>query len=155
MSDYDEFEDDFDEDGGFGRSFLDVAFTSAPAAPAAAEAGDDEFSTRSFLLTGGRTGGGKANVKMETMVIADKVPVTARAGRGMTPEQLGIIEVVSGTAQAVAEVAARVKLPLGVTQVLVGDLVHEGLLITSTAPVTSIHDDIAFIERLISRVAAL
>lgn len=150
MSDF-----DLDDDDSFGRSFLDIAFT--PAAPAAAPAAEshDDFSTRSYLLTGGRTGGGKANVKMETMVAADLMAVNARAGRGLTPEQNAIIDVLSKGAQAVAEIAARVKLPLGVVQVLVGDLVHEGLLITSTSPVTSIHNDVAFIERLISRVAAL
>jgi hypothetical protein len=55
---------------------------------------------------------------------------------------------------SVAEIAARVGLPLMVALVLVGDLVGEGLLEASwTAPRQA--DDIAFLERLIHGVRAL
>jgi hypothetical protein len=107
--------------------------------------------TRAYLLTGGRTGGGRANVKIETMVVRDpSVPATAPP----QAEQAAILEA-AGTALAVAEIAAQVHLPLGVVQVLVGDLVADGLLLTSLPAPVSMHDDIDFIERLIHGVSAL
>ncbi len=50
--------------------------------------------------------------------------------------------------------AALVGIPLGVAQVLVGDLVGRELLIT-TSTAKSLAFDVSFIERLINGVAAL
>jgi hypothetical protein len=55
---------------------------------------------------------------------------------------------------AVAEVAARIGLPIGVVQVLAGDLVNAGVLLRSESS-KSLADDVLFIERLIQGVAAL
>ncbi len=61
---------------------------------------------------------------------------------------------VCAQARSVAEVAALVGIPLGVAQVLVGDLVGRELLIT-TSTAKSLAFDVSFIERLINGVAAL
>lgn len=115
---------------------------------------DDEVDlngVRPYLLTRGRTGGGRADVKVETMVVVQ--PASRHSIAGLFPESASILRA-SGSPIAVAELAATVQLPLGVVQVLVGDLVHDGLLLTSQ-PTIDLHRDVAFLERLISRVAAL
>jgi hypothetical protein len=147
MSVYEEAYDDVDDD--FARPFLGLHVAGLD--PIDEAAPHEEVHTRAYLLTGGRTGGGRANVKIETMVVRDpSVPATAPP----QAEQAAILEA-AGTALAVAEIAAQVHLPLGVVQVLVGDVVADGLLLTSLPAPVSMHDDIDFIERLIHGVSAL
>lgn len=142
-------DDEVWEDDTFNRSFLHMALPQDSAAEP--EQQDESLETRAYLMTGGRTGGGKADVSIETMVVAhpDK-PVLTR----LSPEALVVHAAADGPAMAVAEIAARVRLPLGVVQVLVGDLVYDGYLLTSIAS-TSLHDDVDFLERLIQRVEVL
>jgi hypothetical protein len=103
------------------------------------------------LLTGGRTGGGAAGVGIETVLVRD----TSMVGRqGGLSGELALILAACASPVAVAEVAARVGLPLGVVQVLAGDLVSSGVLLRSSST-TSLADDVFFIERLIHGVAAL
>lgn len=143
------------EDDDFGRSFLD--FSPAPVRSASDESGDPAelhdpgVESRAYLLTGGRTGGGKADVKLETMVAPGEA---AGQSRYLTSEQQTILSTVQKQPMAVAEVAARTGMVLGVAQVLIGDLVHDGLLTPSRGGV-AIHDDVDLIERMIARVAAL
>jgi hypothetical protein len=148
----------------FGRPFLgwtppapagpaDPAGPAAPAAPSAPSAGGGESDEayRPYLLTGGRTGGGRAGVQIETVLVRDlDVPAVAHT---TTPELARIVEACAGPV-AVAEVAVRLGLPVGVVQVLAGDLVSAGVLQRSTAT-TSLADDVGFIERLIQGVASL
>lgn len=133
----------------FARSFLD--HHPAPSDPTGWPVEDLEVGTRAYLLTGGRTGGGKADVRVETMVLAQ--PVAAAPGF-LTPEQDAIIATVRDRAMAVAEIAARTGLVLGVAQVLIGDLVHDHVL-TPSQDASSIHDDIPLLERMIACVNAL
>ena len=147
----------------FGRPFLGWPMPAAavppaprgpatPAPPAPGEAGEEgDEAYRPYLLTGGRTGGGRAGVKIETLLVRDyDVPAIAHT---TTPELVRIVEACAGPV-AVAEVAARLGLPVGVVQVLAGDLVSAGVLQRSTAT-TSLADDVGFIERLIQGVASL
>jgi hypothetical protein len=107
---------------------------------------------RPYLLTGGRTSAFGAAVAMETIVLATGM----RSTRG--PDAAGLerarIVRVAERPCSVAEVAARLHLPLQVTLVLVADLVAEGLL-DATAVGISQADDVLFLERLIAGVAAL
>jgi len=146
-----------DEEESFGRPFLGwtmpaPAAPPGPAAPVpAAESDEGDEAYRPYLLTGGRTGGGRAGVKIETVLVRDfDVPAVAHT---TTPELARIVEACAGPV-AVAEVAGRLGLPLGVVQVLAGDLVAAGVLQRSTAT-TSLADDVGFIERLIQGVASL
>ena len=142
-----------DDDEDFGRSFLDRGPAPLPhhdERQTDDEEDDAEVRTRAYLLTGGRTGGGKADVKIETMVVANP----SVRHRLLTSEETKIVQVVQEEARAIVEISDRLRLPLGVVQVLAGDLVHEAILIPSSS-VTAIHDDVAFLERLINRVAAL
>lgn len=146
-------EGEFDE---FDRPFLGGA--AAPAAPASSSAAvtaeeEDGEGVRAYLLTGGRTGGGAAGVAMETTAVLTPVGEFAVAG-GTLPFELGQVAATCAQARSVAEVAALVGIPLGVAQVLVGDLVAREVLIT-TSTAKSLAFDVSFIERLINGVAAL
>lgn len=111
----------------------------------------DVDDTRSYLLTGGRTGGGAANVRLETIVQSSHPD---RELLNATTEEAAIYVVCMKSPLSVAEIAIATGLPFGVAQVIIGDLVANNILTQSTAPV-DIHGDIPFIERLISRVSAL
>lgn len=147
----------FESEDDFDRPFLNAPGAALVADPTPVHPNDDEL-PRAYLLTGGRTGGGKADVKIETIVCrASGAPSTHRSThprQTLTPEQREIVDTCTA-ALAVAEIAAALALPIGVVQVLVGDLVHDGWLQASETPTADLHSDIDFIERLISRVAAL
>lgn len=128
-------------------SFLDLDLTLD-----VSESADDvDDQARAYLLTGGRTGNGRVAVAFESMVA-----VTREAAEcpppGLTPE-CQIIVAAAAQPISVAEIAAHTGLPIGVVQVLVGDLIYAGTLDSGdTLPAT---DDIHFIERLIRGVNAL
>jgi hypothetical protein len=148
-----------DEDAGneeevFGRPFLGHVLRSEAFRPdETAEIPEEAPSGHNhpYLLTGGRTGGGAAGVKIETILVRDaKAPPRPAGWSG----ELAMIISICEAPIAVAEVAARIGLPIGVVQVLAGDLVAAGVLIRSSST-KSLADDVLFIERLIHGVAAL
>lgn len=150
-----EFEE-FDEFDQFDRPFLGggAHVLTAPvtgAAPDELDEADEEV--RAYLVTGGRTGGGAAGIAMETTAVVTALGAQTVAARSL-PFELGDVLAVCTEARSVAEVAALVGVPLGVAQVLVGDLVGRELLIT-TSTAKSLAFDVSFIERLINGVAAL
>ena len=108
---------------------------------------------RPYLMTGGRTTATGADVAMETVVV-----LTALARNGPTPRQaferaqrLRLCR----RPTSVAELAARLGIPLGVAVVLVTDLLADGLLDAATARREQQAFDVAFLERLIAGVSAL
>ena len=154
LDDLDEFED-FDE---FDRPFLGSGAAVPAATPplehdAAEDDAEDGTGVRAYLLTGGRTGGGAAGIAMETTAVVTPLGARTAAARTLGFE-LGQVLDSCAEARSVAEVAALVGIPLGVAQVLVGDLVDRELLIT-TSTAKSLAFDVSFIERLINGVAAL
>jgi len=77
-------------------------------------------------MTGGRTRSVDGSAwPLETLVMVNRV-----AGAALAAQQFERADVVAlcGEWQSVAEVSARLDLPLGVAKVLVGDLHAEGLL---------------------------
>jgi hypothetical protein len=107
---------------------------------------------RPYLMTGGRTAAARVDVAMETIVVVSDLARVSPLEH-VTFERASILADCEQP-RSVAEVAARLGLPLMVGLVLVGDLVGEGLLDASTtAP--SQADDVAFLERLIHGVTAL
>lgn len=153
-------EEPLEEEESFGRPFLGFAMPGAatsgiPAQPGSREPAPMEEGVyealRPYLLTGGRTGGGKSGIGIETLLIRD---LNVPAGPHTTSPELARIADACDDAVAVAEVAVRVGLPIGVVQVLAGDLVSAGVLQRSTVT-TSLADDVLFIERLIQGVASL
>lgn len=107
----------------------------------------DEPLVRPFFLTRGRT---EADIPVEAMVLS----ATDAPGRGvrMGSEYRDILELCV-QAQAVAEIAALLRLPLGVARVLVSDLVAEGLV--DLAGQSGGDPDLAFLDRIINAVERL
>lgn len=140
------------EEESFGRPFLGRAIKAESVDGLAHETLDEASieHKRAYLLTGGRTGGGAAGIGIETVLVRDRGSVSRRGW----PAEMSMIIGTCETPVAVAEVAARIGLPIGVVQVLAGDLVSAGVLLRSASSM-SLADDVNFIERLIHGVAAL
>jgi hypothetical protein len=148
------------EEESFGRPFLGRTLAAAPVEAVPTKDVEDQHEHeheqpgqhyRPYLLTGGRTGGGTAGVGIETVLIRDQSAIPRQTSWS---SEMSMIIAACDQPVAVAEVAARVGLPIGVVQVLSGDLVTAGVLLRSASSL-SLADDVLFIERLIHGVAAL
>ena len=98
---------------------------------------------RPYTLTGGRT---EAVVDLPfeaTLVLIPQV-VDRTASNPESQRILGVCD-----SRSVAEVSALMKMPIGVTRVLLGDLVHQGFIkVQETITETTSHDErIDLIER--------
>lgn len=135
-----------------GRPFMSAG--SEPAAPSGPEIWEPvDRDVRPYLITGGRSAPDDVRVAMHTVVVAVGTTPADRPGWGTGLERSQLLGVCS-TPCSVAEVAARINVALGVAQVLVGDLIAEGLLDFSTTAVDQSRD-VTFLERLIDGVSAL
>lgn len=83
---------------------------------------DDDL-VRPFVITGGRSRHARVQLRVEALVVA----TGAGSDRPLQFEHDRIVRCCDAPI-SVAEVAARVGVPLGVAQVLVGDLAEAGLL---------------------------
>jgi hypothetical protein len=110
-----------------------------------AGAGDD-LVIRPFLLTGGRTRPVQDGLRVEALVQAQPPALSAP----LRFEARRIVEVCQRPT-SVAELAANLRLPLGVTRVLVADLMADGSLDLVKQEELSIE----LIERIRDRVRAL
>lgn len=111
---------------------------------------DEQPTVRPYFLTGGRTRS-EHELAFETIVRS-----TALAERRLTSlafERAKIVHLCMSP-HSVAEVSAKLRIPLGVAQVLAGDMVGDGLL-TMSQSVGSPADDVSLIKRLIDGVRAL
>ena len=119
--------------------------------PRPPEPGPSPRVVRPYVLTQGRTKAPESTYGLEAQVRA-LVPPT-KLDRAATPEARRIVELCQ-TSTSVAEVAARMSLPLGVTRVLMGDLVSVGALAVDVgAPDAA--NDVALLERLLDGIRAL
>ncbi|MCP9954061.1 MULTISPECIES: DUF742 domain-containing protein [Actinomadura] len=88
---------------------------------------------RPHVVTGGRAHPTRNVFDLVTLVIATgDLPRT-----GLSPEKLRIIELCRGGALSVVEIAGHLRLPVGVTKVLLSDLVDSGHLTTRATPPTA------------------
>ena len=154
-----------DDDEPLARPFL----TSGPARPVPPEPpslagrtgpGQDvpveghQGEIRPYLLTGGRTGAAAGGVALETVVVTATLRSALPAASDAAATERARILWLAETPASVAELAARLGLPLQVVLVLVADLVAERSLHASMVD-TRQADDVHLIERLIAGVAAL
>ncbi len=79
---------------------------------------------RPFVITAGRTDGGDPDIGMETQVTL----VPGAPAHRLTPETRAIVALCEESPISVAEISARLRLHLGVTRILVGDLRATGQL---------------------------
>lgn len=108
---------------------------------------------RPYLMTGGRTVATGPPVVMETVVVLSRLARNGPVAR-QAFERAQILRECHRPC-SVAEVAARLHLPLGVAVVLVTDLILDGLLDASAARRENQAHDVALLERLIAGVSAL
>jgi len=133
-----------EDEGPLARPFLDRPLHDGPETPGG---GDD---VRPYLVTGGRTRAA-SGLTLEALVRTTSRGRSAYATFESAQALALCVEI-----QSIAEVAARLRLPLGVARVLVGDLAAAGLVEVCGAPqALDLGEDPAFLERLIHGVAAL
>src|SRR5690348_13543690 len=101
---------------------------AGPQAGSAGDDADDALFIRPFFVTGGRTRPLQDGLRIETIVSAQPAALSAP----LRFELRQIVELCQRPL-SVAEVAVRLGMPLGVTRVLVGDLVTDGY-VTFTQP---------------------
>ncbi len=77
---------------------------------------------RSYTITAGRTAA-KVDLAMEATL---RLQAGAEAPSYLTPSTMQVLEVCDR--RSVAEVSALTKMPIGVTRVLLGDLIEQGLI---------------------------
>ncbi len=104
---------------------------------------------RPFLVTAGRTRGA-VSVPLESQVVATAL---GRAAVERLAFEYRDIVALCAEPLAVVEVAARLRLHVGVAQVLIGDLTHQGLVATYE-PSGDVSDDVATILRVIDGLRA-
>jgi len=98
-----------------------------PAPPSAFSAGpppgEQTTTLRPFVITSGRVAGLDPGIGLETQVSSHPGALSAR----LSPEQRAIVHL-CGEPLSVAEISARLRMHLGVTRILVGDLRAAGHL---------------------------
>jgi hypothetical protein len=101
---------------------------------------------RPYTVTGGRTATAHQDLEMETLVQAVIAP--AARGAHLGREQRSIAALCQDVL-SVAEISARLDLPLGVVRVLVGDMALEGLLFLYRPRSEPTRSDLALLERVL------
>ena len=106
----------------------------------------DDLVIRPFLLTGGRTRPAQEGLQVETLVQCRPGALSP----GLRFEARGIVDACQAPA-SLAEIAARLRMPIGVARVLVSDLIAEGYL----QMVQNAELSVQLLERIRDRVRAL
>jgi hypothetical protein len=105
------------------RPFLRYGASATDAAAHGTSPGEHTTTLRPFVLTSGRVAGPDPSIGMETQVTVHPGAAPAR----LPPEKRAIIALCVEPL-SVAEISARLRMHLGVTRILVGDLRADGLL---------------------------
>jgi hypothetical protein len=106
---------------------------------------------RPYASTGGRTQPVRADLELEALVFADpSALVTADLGDERRSIVLLCAEVVS-----VAEISARLAIPVGVTRVLLADMVADGLVHLYRPEAPGARPDLALLERVLEGLRAI
>lgn len=113
---------------------------------------DDEAGpvVRPYAVTGGRTRPLRGQLDLITLVIA-------RPAAGPAPASPELREIVARCRRplSVAEIAAGLNLPLGTIRVLVGDLLHAGLVDTQEPPLLANLPSESLLQAVLSGLRAL
>ena len=107
---------------------------------------------RPYAMTEGRTEPTGPDLAIEDLIRAG--PVAADPPSWLSLEHRSIAQACRETL-SVAEVAARVDLPLGVTRVLVGDLADQGVVTVHRAPSHAGGPDVALLEQVLAGLQRL
>jgi hypothetical protein len=109
---------------------------------------------RPYSRTGGRTKPGR-DLDLEALVSTTASGREAWSSPLLNPEHTSVIELCSGTV-SVAEIAARMAVPLGVARVIIADMVDLGLVeVMQTSANNGDERDPAFLRRVLSGLQRL
>jgi hypothetical protein len=108
---------------------------------------------RPYAVTRGRTEP-RRDIPIEAVLVASQAAVAESRFAGH--DKYRIAELCEPRAQSLAEIAAYNRLPLGVTRVLVADMVADGLLtLHSAAPKEKFTERMDLLERVLSGLRKL
>jgi uncharacterized protein DUF742 len=107
---------------------------------------------RPYMLTRGRTSSSLGVFELHAPAIALISP--DQLGRGASPEDRRIVELCQ-TPMSVAELSARLRAPVGVVRVLVGDLVVARMVHVRQSESGAEHRDVRLLERLLEGIRAI
>jgi hypothetical protein len=108
---------------------------------------------RPYAVTRGRTEP-QREIPIEAVLVAN--PTDVAEARFAGHDKYRIAQLCEPRAQSLAELAARSRLPLGVTRVLVADMVADGLLaLHSAAPKEKFAERMDLLERVLSGLRRL
>lgn len=111
---------------------------------------------RPYTLVGGRTRSAVPALGLETLVWSAESSDPAQPPDD--PVKARLVEHCRGSAQSIAELAALLQTPVGVTRVLVGDLVADGLLEVNAARAPQgggAVEDVDLLKRVLANVERL
>lgn len=112
--------------------------------------GDDGgLRVRPYAITGGRT---RSRTEVEIESICYRTPKGEQADA--LPLEHGQIVALLTSPQSTAEISARLHLPLGVTRVVIGDLIEEGYVAVNSRSATG-RPDLRLLERVLDGLQAL
>jgi len=112
--------------------------------------GDDGgLRVRPYAITGGRT---RSRTEVEIESICYRTPKGEQADT--LPLERGQIVALLTSPQSTAEISARLHLPLGVTRVVIGDLIEEGYVAVNSRSATG-RPDLRLLERVLDGLQAL
>ena len=105
---------------------------------------------RPYAMTGGRTRPTRDDLEIEALVSTTSGELTPK----LTVEQRAIAALCHDIL-SVAEISARLRLPLGVTRVLVGDMADEHLVVVYRPAQAGDRPDLALLERVLYGLHAI
>lgn len=109
---------------------------------------------RPYSRTGGRTRP-KRDLDIEALIVTTMNGREAVNNPLLSPEHLSVIQLTQGTV-SVAEIAARLAVPLGVARVIIADMVDLGLVeVGRTSATDGDERDPAFLRRVLSGLQRL
>lgn len=112
----------------------------------------DASIVRAYAWTGGRTRS-NINLEIETLVSAND---QSRQSAGILQAEHQHVVELCRSPRSVAEVAALMRLPLGVVKVLLGDMAERGLVdVHQTASAGGVMPDLGLMERVLSGLRRL
>jgi hypothetical protein len=124
----------------------------SPVVGGAVETDLDGETVRAFMITGGRSFAGDGWLDFETMLEATSSLAYQRPALRFEPAK--IADLCAIETLSVAEIAARLVLPIGVIQVLARDLVDEGFLIAHE-PEADLATNVVLLRRLLHGIESL
>jgi Protein of unknown function (DUF742) len=109
---------------------------------------------RPYTRTGGRTKPGR-DLDLEALVLPTTNGREAWDSPLLSPEHHSVIEICQSSV-SVAEIAARLRVPLGVARIIIADMVDLGLVeVLKTAAADGDERDPAFLRRVLSGLQRL